>query len=217
MNLGEFHALVSSTLNRGTTLDTKIPQMVSLAVNWMERNYTFKHMERFKLLQVKKDDRTINLPSTQLIKAWKFLRFIADDGLYAYPDKIEPEDATGVGQQKQGKVQEKGFLPSSYWVVGHSALVFSAIPAQDINGEAMWYEFTDWPKDNLGATHYLLSVAADVLLSQTLLNMAAFHLRDPRMVEGYKVMRDEGVNTLTRTADEDLYGGESTEMQYRPV
>lgn len=217
MNLGQFHTLVSSTLNRGTTLDSKIPTMVKLAVAWIERNYTMKHMERFKLLQVKEGDRTINLPTNSILKGIKFVRFIGDDGLYAYPNKIEPEDATGVGQQTPGTAKEAGFLPSSYWVVGHSALVFSSVPAQDISGEAMWYEFTDWPETNNNTTHYILSACADVLLAQTLLNMAAFHLRDPRMVEGYKMMRDEGLSTLTRTEDEQKYSGESQEMQYRPV
>lgn len=210
MNLGEFHAAVSTALNRGTTLDARIPAMVKMAAQWMERNYSFKHMERFKLLQIVEGDRTILLPSNVTIKAIKFLRIIDASGQYFYPKKVEPEDAVGVGHQPHTHT-----IPGSYFIVGNSALVFTGVPGEDLNGEAMWYEYTDWPAD-LTATHYFLNAAADVLLAMTLLNMAAFVLRDARMVEGYKLMRDEGINTLTRATDESIFGGEVMEMQYRP-
>jgi len=211
MNLSEFHNLVSVSLNRGSTLDTKIPAMVGLAAQWLERNYTFKYMERFKLIQVVAGDRTIVLPLNVVIKGMKFLRFIGSDGGYSYIKKIEPEDAVGVGQQL-----DSNNIPSSYWIVGTTTLVFSGVPTQELNGEAMWYEYTDWPKEP-ASTNFLLQTGSDVLLAQTLLNMSAFVTRDIRMVQGYKAMRDEGVNTLTRAADETAYAGESLAMQYRPA
>jgi len=46
--------------------------------------------------------------------------------------------------------------------------------------------------------------------------MAIGVLRDPRMLEGYKLMRDEGLKTL-ETADEELrYGGADLRMGYQP-
>lgn len=210
MNLGEFHTAVSTALNRGTTLDARIPTMVAMAAQWIERNYTFKYMEKFKLLQVKEGDRTVLLPPATIIKGMKFLRILDDAGEFFYPRKIEPEDATGVGMQPTSST-----VPASYYIVGNHTLVFTGVPTEDLNGEAMWWEFTDWPI-KADSNHFLLSAAADVLLAQTLLNMAAFVLRDARMVEGYKLMRDEGMNTLTRTADEMAYSGQSAEMQYRP-
>lgn len=212
MNVGEFKALVSTALNRGTSLDARIPGMVQLAVQWFERNYTFKYMERFKLLQVKANDRTILMPNNITVKGMKFLRFVDDTGQYAYVKKIEPEDSAGVGTST-----ETGKVPGKYWIVGNTTLVFAAVPPEDLNGEAMWYEFTDFPKDQNDAKHFLIDTAADALLAQTLLNMSAFATRDARMAQAYKIMRDEALNTLTRSEDETKFAGEVIEMEYRPV
>lgn len=212
MNLGQFHTLVSTSLNRGTTLDARIPDMVALAVLWFERNYTFKYMEKFKLLQVKANDRTILMPSNVTIKAMKFVRFVGGDGNYNYVKKVEPEDVSGISMNGS-----QGQMPGKYWLVGNGTLVFAAIPPEDLSGEAMWYEFTDWPKSNNNSNHFLLTAAADALLAQTLLNMAAFVTRDARMVEGYKLMRDEAINTLTRSEDENKFGSEVLQMEYRPL
>lgn len=212
MNLGQFKSLVSTALNRGTTLDARIPDMVALAIQWFERNYTYKYMERFKLLQVKAGDRTILMPTNVVIKGMKFLRIVNSDGNYSYVDKIEPEDSSGISMN--GTSDQ---IPGKYWMVGNNTLVFAAVPPSDLSGEAMWYEFTDLAKENNDTQHYLITAAADALLAQTLLNVSAFVTRDARMLQGYKAMRDEALNTLTRSEDENKFGSESMEMQYRPL
>lgn len=202
MNLGEFHSNVSTSLNRGTTLDARIPARVKQSVQWIERNYTFKYMEQFRLLQIAKDDRTIKLNS--YIKNWKFIRLIGSDDGYSYLNKIEPQDALGLAS-----------TVAAYWIVGNSALVLNAVPTKDLSGEAMWIGYTDWPSET-ASRHFLLDVASDVLLAQTLMFMAAFDTKDPRMLAEYKVVRDEGLNTLTRSADEEQFGGAGVSMAYVP-
>lgn len=202
MNLGEFHSNVSTSLNRGTTLDDRIPVRVKQAVNWIERNYTFKYMEQFRLLQIAKDDRTVKLNS--LIKSWKFIRLIKKDGAYSYLNKIEPQDALGLASELR-----------AYWVVGNSALILNSVPTENLSGEAMWIGYTDWPSETT-SRHFLLDVASDVVLGQTLMFMAIFDMKDPRMLAEYKGMRDEGLNTLTRSADEEQYGGAGVSMAFVP-
>lgn len=209
MNLGEFHILVKNTANRGSTLDSKIPVQTKLAVQWIERNYTFKYMEKFRLLQMVPPDRTILL-ETSLIKAHRFIRFIGTDGQFSYVRKIKPEDVTQLPT-----IDATSGLPAGYWTVANKLLVFSATPTAQLNGEAMWYEYTDWPvKDE--STHTLLDIAADLLLCQTLLHLAAFVMRDMRMATIWKELRTEAVNTLTRAEDELEHSGESVSMAYGP-
>lgn len=202
MNLEEFHANVSTSLNRGTSLDSRIPARVKQAVQWIERNYNFKYMEQFRLLQIAKDDRTIKLNS--YIKSWKFIRLIGTDSTYSYLNKIEPQDAIALATDI-----------GAYWIVGNSVLVLNAVPTEVLSGEAMWIGYTDWPVEP-ASRHFLLDVASDVVLAQTLMFMATFDTKDPRMLAEYKGIRDEGLNTLTRSADEEQYGGAGVSMAFTP-
>lgn len=219
MNLGDFKSNVSQTLNRGTTMDGRIPRRVLMAVQWLERNYTFKYMERFRLLQIVANERTISLPSNEVIKSWKFVRLIRDDGSYQYLNKIEPEDVLGIGLPSPvGTNQRRSDKPalSAFWVSGVSTMVLNTVPETSWSGEGMWHTYTDWPLAEDDFTHPLLNMASDVLLAETLLLMAAFDLRDQRMVAAWKDIRDEGVNTMTRAEDEAKYGGESIAMAFVP-
>lgn len=214
MNLGEFHSNVETTLNRGTTLSSRIPGRVKQAVNWLERNYTFNHMERFRLLQIVALDRTVAFPSDEIIKGFNFCRLVNADGTYRYLNKINPRDALGL-VTKDSSVVSTDITPSAFWTVANEFMVFNAVSSVNLVGEAMWWSYTDWPTGD-DAEHPLLSVASDVLLAQTLLFMAAFDLRDMRMLAGWKEIRDEGVNTLTRAEDEAQYSGQSISMAYVP-
>lgn len=214
MNLGEFHSHVETTLNRGTTLTSRIPGRVKQAVVWLERNYTFNHMERFRLLQIVAQNRTIDFPSNEVIKGFKFCRLINADGTYRYLNKVSPRDMLGV-VTKDSSVASTDITPSAFWTVANKLMVFNAVPSINLVGEAVWWSYTDWPT-TADAQHPLIVIASDVLLAQTLLFMAAFDLRDMRMLAGWKEIRDEGVNTLTRAEDEAEYSGQSISMAYVP-
>ena len=97
---------------------------------------------------------------------------------------------------------------------GIKTIVFNNTPAEDLNGEAVFYAYSDWPTKTTD-THPLFDLAPDVLMYQTLIHMAAY-LRDENMVGAYKALRDESINTLTRAEDEIKYRGEKITMAYRP-
>jgi hypothetical protein len=216
MNLGTFHALVSTSLKRGTTLDPLIPAKVSLAVQWLERNYTFKYMERFRLLQIVANQRAIPLPPNVILKSVKFLRIINSDGTLTYLNKIEPEDMVGIPSQNNSLFgSSEPVKPIGYYIVGINTLVLNVVPGADFTAEGITHEYTDWPTD-LDSGHPILDLASDLLLAQTLIYMAVFDLKDPRMFAEYKTTRDEAVNTLTRAEDETRFGGESVSMAFSP-
>lgn len=211
MELSEFHAMVSSSLRRGTTLDVYIPQQVALSAQWLERNYSMKYMETFRLLQVNKGERTIDMPANVLIKAAKFVRLFGRDGGFIYLNKVEPEDL----HSTRNLNSTSDPTPHNYYIVGLKKLVLDSVPQKDFDGESILYEYSSWPKEPT-ATHPLLDVGADLLLAQTQMFMAVNIMKDMRMVPAYKQLRDEAVNTLTRADDETKYGGETSVMAYNP-
>lgn len=205
MNLGDFHSLVRSAVKRGNSLDSDIVQYSKMAALWLERNYAFKHMEEFKLVQVLSSDRVLSLPTNKIVRSIKFLRFIQDDGRYLYLKRREIEEWETVD----------GDDIIAYSLVGDRDLVLNPTPTQDYEGEAVLYCYSDWPSGD-ASTHKLLEVAPDVLLAQTLLMMSITVLRDPKMTEAYKLLRDEGTNTLTRAEDDLRYEGAELQMAYTP-
>ena len=204
MKLSEFNSLVSTYLKRGTSLDAIIPKASPMALSFLERNYTFKYMEVFKTLQLVAGDRVINLPLNMVTKSVSMLRFVSTDGSYKEIDRVMPRDLKGTGTG----------CPQGYWLNGVRTLVFDMTPTENINGEAILNVFTSWPTGP-DETHPLLIMAADVMIYQTLINMAAY-MRDSDLVGAYKLMRDEGLNTLTRSDDELRYDSEHSAMAYEP-
>ena len=204
MKLSEFNSLVSTYLKRGTSLDDIIPKASPMALSFLERNYSFKYMEVFKTVQLVSGNRTIVLPLNMVTKSISMMRFINGDGSYSEINRIMPRDLKGTGDGR----------PDGYWLSGTNVIVFNTTPTENINGEAILNVFTSWPTGP-DQTHPLLIMAADVMIYQTLINMAAY-MRDEALVGAYKLMRDEGLNTLTRSDDELRYDSEHSAMAYEP-
>jgi hypothetical protein len=199
-----------------------------MAALWLERNYTFKYMERFRILQIIANERVIQLPTNSIIKGFKFVRLVNPDGSYSYLNKIEPEDSLGVVSDLNPLAMvpvstNSGIVvptpnvinPRAYWIVGNREMVLNAIPATDLVAEVMYYEYTNWPVQ-LDAETPIIDIASDVLIFQTLLFMSSLDTRDQRMAAAYKEFRDEGVNTWTRSEDENKYGSEQMSMIFVP-
>jgi hypothetical protein len=231
MNIVEFNQMVSDSLRRGNTLDAQIPRQTSLAVQWMERNYTFKYMEGFRLITIQQGQRVILMPSGVLVKAWNFFRIINSDGSYTYINKVEGKDFTNVASTANtlisGTVPSTStstIKPANFFQVGLTTVVLDAVPSQNFNCEALFFNYSSWPVDSStipggtsSFTHPLLQMMSDVLLAQVQMNIAANIMKDLRMVPVYKEMRDEALNTMTRDEDERRYGGEDMKMLYRPA
>jgi len=170
------------------------------------------YMENFRLLQVVAGDRTIKLPPEKVVKSIKFLRLFGANGYYIPLRMVDPLDLTGIrnAQNSSGTA----LVPTAFWRSGHNLLVLDSVSDVALNGEAVLYEYSDWPSAP-DSKHPLLDFAADVLQQQTLLFMAAL-LRDASMIGAYKALRDEALSTLTRAVDEGNYGGQSLSMAFSP-
>lgn len=205
MTLGEFHTLLRDTIKRGDSLDESIPQYVAMAVRFIERNYTFKYMEHLASLQMVEGDRVVEL--TRYYKKVEFVRFTPYDTISDYT-YLHPTEARQIVRPSTG-------APAELFLLGTNKLIFNPIPDTAYSGEVLMVAYTDWPTA-LDSRHYLLDIAPDLLLGQTAMMMAIGPMRDPRMVEGYKLMRDEAIKTLETADDELRYGGADLRMGYSP-
>jgi hypothetical protein len=232
MNVDQFNSMVSASLKRGNTLDSQIPQQTAMAVQWIERNYTFKYMEAFRLIVIQQNERVILMPVGSIIKSWIFFRIINTDGSYKYINKVEGKDLTMVNSSANtligGDIANTQtvfqIVPGNFFQVGLSTIVLDAVPSQNLNSEAMFYNYSSWPTDSTtipgggsSFTHPLLQIATDMLLAQTQILCAVNLLKDLRMMAAYKEVRDEAVSTLTRAEDETKFAGENIRMLYKPT
>jgi hypothetical protein len=232
MNVDQFNSMVSASLKRGTTLDSQIPQQTAMAVQWIERNYTFKYMEAFRLIVIQQNERVLLMPVGSVVKSWIFFRIVNTDGSYSYINKVEGKDLTLVNSSANtiigGAVPPTGtvfqIVPKNFFQVNLSTIVLDAVPSQNLNAEAMFYNYSSWPVDvttipggGSTFTHTLLLIASDMLLAQTQMNCAVNLLKDLRMMQAYKEVRDEAVNTLLRAEDETKWAGENIRMLYKPA
>jgi hypothetical protein len=206
MLLGEFHNEISSIIGRGSQYNTAIPAWTRRACRWLERNYTLQYMKQFVSvtidLAVASTPRYIELGSAPL-KSIKMFRWIVNEE-YFNLKMIDPEDLDRleVGQPRQ------------YWLDGVRRIVLDKTPDENLEGELQLIRYSSWPTE-LTAGHYLLDAAEDVLMAQTLI-MAAPVLRDPKLISTWTQVRDEGLNTLTRSDDELQHANSSFLMEAMP-
>lgn len=231
MNLDQFNTMVSTSLRRGTTLDADIPQQTAMAVQFIERNYSFKYMEVFRLITIQQGNRIQMMPPGSLVKAWMFFRIVNTDGSYSYINKVEGKDLTVVSSQANvliaGTVPAPNtsiIKPGNFYQVGLSTIVLDAEPSQDFVAEALFLNYSSWPVDSTtipgggsNFEHPLLDVMSDVLLAQTQLYCASNLMKDTRMVQIYKELRDEAINTMTRAEDELRWAADNIRMLYKPT
>lgn len=212
MILGDFHEMVDLSLGRGSAVTDLIPSFTRQAVRWMERNHTFAYMQQFVLLEL--DVSALDTPRYIELgpgapKAIPFFRWVGDDGYYAKVERISPADQDFLADATAAKP------PTGYWLDGIARLVLNATPTEDLSGELRLDRYTSWPVENDDFEHWLMDYAEDVLLAQTLLGLSA-RLRDPKLRETYKEMRDEGLHTLLRADEELQFSGQTARMEYRP-
>ena len=202
MKLGDLHTEISSILARGSSVDSLIPAAVRRAALWIERNHTFKYMERFSEVTLGKGDnpRRVRLPSIR-IKSIEVFR-INVDGTF-YPLKhIDPEDMASVPEE----------LPRGFWLDGVSFAVLNATPDQEYSAEIQWTAFTEWPSDT-NAENWLLMMAEDLLLAQSILMLGPV-LRNDALMKMWVGMRNEALKTVL-AADRALRdGGRDEAMVY---
>lgn len=208
LTLGDFYTTVRDALGRGTALDAVIAANVRKSVRWIERNVDpgYLYMQKFGTLTLTSSGtypHVIDVPH-QRMKAILFFRLVGDDNDYTYLHKIDPREVNELDTAQ----------PAGYWLDGTTRIILDAKPDEDYTAEMQWVEYSSW---NIAETHthWLLDNAEDLLFAQTMLAMAPY-TRDPKLVQTYKLLRDEAlvtlegarINTDTENADYTMnYGG----------
>lgn len=186
MNLGEFHEMISQNIRRGDAVDAFIPGFVRKGARWIERNHTLQYMRKFATVLIDPEDedaRYISLLDTQ-IKSVEMLRWIGDDGSYAYATLRDPRDYSELVEG----------TPEGYWLDGVSRIVLNTTPDEEITGELMVTRYTSWPTAT-SATHWLIDNAEDILEAQAMINFGK-HARDAELMAFWKSIRDEAIMGL---------------------
>lgn len=207
MNLGEFHDLVSNALHRGTALDSVIPTRVRQAVSWIERNYSYQYMKRWLTGTI---DVSVTypyiIPIYELrIKSIEAVRLESSDGWLNDLKRIDPKE--------RSQLPEEG-TPSAYWLDGETSLILDAYPATNTEYALHVVQYTAWPTDE-NFEHWLIDNAEDMLLFTTLW-YTAIHLRDSRMANDYKILRDEAQQTLHSAQQDIQHNDRDAALLYSP-
>ena len=204
MDLDAFKALVLQDINKPSTSATRIASAVAQAGQFIERNYSLQYMNRFVSFSfdtASSEPRSITLPSRP--KSIEFVRIVKDDGTFHYVKRVDPRDVSGV----------KTDIPDGYWMDGFDYLWFDNTPGEDYPAEMGYAQKTDWSGMVGSATHWLFDNAEDVLLSRSILMLSPF-LRQPKLMQLYKPMWDEGIRTLLLEDEETKYVGRDESMIY---
>lgn len=214
MKLEDFHRLVSFELRRGSSLDTMIPLYVKQAVNFMERNAPMKYMEEIFRINLAPDEQQVDLQWN--FRNIRWLRYAAG-GYWRYVPYLNPRDEEVPGDgpgsvipTPDGRaIAETPGAPTAFSQVGVRYLRFnnSWRGPGTFQLQGMAYKYTDWQESKTDFKHYLLDVGSDLVLFTTMIRIAA-SIKDARLAELYKPLRDEAMQTFL-SADQDAEYGEA--------
>lgn len=203
--LSTFKATIRDIANRGTTLDGYLPTAIKNAGDFLEKNYTFHYMTRFRTFNIDADasnPRFIDLPTTRL-KRIDFIRYADDDGLYNIIEKAKPQDFDEI---------EDG-APTHYWLDGNRSIVLNNTPDEDIDGvEIGFVEFTSWPTND-DAEPWLLANAEPVMIAGTMLELAPY-MKGEDITAQWQPQFDRHNRALLLSMDEMDTTGEAPIMRY---
>lgn len=197
LTLAEFKALVSDGLGRGTTLDSVIGTRIAMAVQWLERNYTFQYMRQWTELQALTSAQFPYIVSlhNMRIKGIELIRQRTSDNegghLFGRPLKrVHPGDRES---RSAGPVE-------SYWPNGVSSIILNSIPTEDLTFEAHIKQFTAWGTAD-DFTHWLMDNATQLLLARTMM-MLVPRTRDPKLWQTYKAEFDLELQSFNVSEEE---------------
>lgn len=196
MNLGQFHAQVSSAIKRGTSLDAIIPMWVSQAQRLLEQNYTFSWMGRSSDSSLPAATTFLTLDPLVKNIEWIKPRWVGSGNTVWFGDPIVGVDermVTGIGSGN----------PSGFYLTGDEGSYkanFDAAPGEAWLFRMRWHKYTEWPTND-AATPVLLLRGEMALFAQTLVLFANAQ-RDARMAEVYTGILQGALSTLLRSEEE---------------
>lgn len=197
MNYGEFTTELRAVLKRGSAFDDRLDGLARRAARFIEQNWTLQYMRRrFTLISVPADS-VVDLPPNVPIKAIEYLRFDGLDGSRYEMTKGELSD-TNIDWVQHDRYSawptNRALMPTHYYLDGMVALVFNRPFSEELGGQGLMAQFSDFPKAP-NQTHWLLQNAEGLMLRQSVLEFMTEE-RDDRGFAATKMKRDEDIQVL---------------------
>lgn len=213
VDVSEFYSRTSAMINRGTTYDSLLPQFTSMALRFLEQNYSLEYMlttdEDFHKLQA--DVQEYDFPEN--VKKIKLWRVTKSDGTFIDLEQVDPRDLGNTNDPDY----TGSMVPSSFYQKGRDSLVLNVAPTEAYNTVSLfYYEYTDWADVELGDSPWMVVNGESLLLAQTVIFLGP-RLRDPRLMELMKDMKETSIRTMALSEEEFVQGDSSPIMQYEDV
>lgn len=208
MNLEQFHQMVADEIKRGTTLTAEIQRAARQAALWIERNHQFLYMEQYDTFTISEDNTEIDfspggdvLESTERLRALKFIRH-TDATVLA--DLAVDEDAhlrQVDALDFQGTVEAR---PKEFYLSGRTTLKLVQTADQDYTMESGCTVYSNWPTGSFSSfSPTLLDLYEDIMLAQTIVQLAPTTRMTDKQVQKWAVIRDQALHTAM-DEDEEL-------------
>lgn len=211
--LSDFHELVEDSLGR-SSLNTRIPKRVAMAVGWLERNFTFQYMRTWRQLTALTTAtypyiislHDISLKGIELMRIRRVNEDDPTEYLFDRPmRKVFPGDRETRGTG----------IPESYWINGRSSIILNSIPDEDTTFECHLQEFTKWQYDQDNFTHWLLDNATQLLMCRTMMMMATGPARDVGLYQAWKADFDLEISSF-KVSEEEIQSGDFVQVWEPP-
>lgn len=193
--LAEFALKISAQVNKGTTLDSLIPDAIRQAGREVESNYSLKYMETLTSSTISAGVSFLTAP--EFMKSIIFIRYTNSDGEYCYLPQVDPMQLSSLDSGN----------PTGFWLEGRTKIQFDAAPTEDLDVEIFYNKNSDW---TAGTIFWLLDNAELLMISTTMILLAPA-AREPDWKVLYEDNRKRGERTLF-LADHELRQGARDEV-----
>lgn len=200
MTVEELVADIKATVARGNTLDSVIPTRVGWALRKLERNKSYRYMRLFGQSDLPAGAVRIDLPTTN-VKAIRWVRVVTSSGRYVYIPR-----ASDLRRAHRLTGDHHGYTYTH--VRDHVRL--SQPFSNDTTVEVSWLQFSPMVLPSVSEPT-LLREAPELVHAETIIQLAP-RIRSPRMIQEYKLVRDEALLTSMVAEDEAEWNDRSLKM-----
>jgi hypothetical protein len=210
ITLTVFQDMVRSEIKRGSTVDAEIRRAARQAVLWLERNNSFKYMERYDTYTLLANTASINmspgggvLAATERLRKPLFIRHVSS----AVLNSLSAEESSLLRQVDPldfGQI-DTASRPKNFYISGRHTfklVEYSTTESYDLEIGSVVY--TDWSSvtpDTFAPD--VFELYEDVVLAQTMVMLAPTVRMDERQLTRWIGIRDQALHTAL-AEDEDL-------------
>lgn len=210
---GDMKALLITETNRGRNKDVvaAVPGRINMAISWLEKNFNCQHMKKYQTFELDPGmawPRSLDIP--QPLKSVRIIRRLSCCSTGA-PQTVE---LTRVDPESLPPDQGQDIM--SWWPAGRQKIWFDHTPQVTTRFDWVAHFYTGQITDD-AVEHFLFEVAQDFIIGKGMQMMGPF-MRDKGVIDAYKPMADEGLQTfLSAEGAVEDEGGRDDFMQYGEV